>query len=130
MTQEVEINAARFVEMKDLLLGHLHEFLQDLHRWTPVVQQRIAVIDELGVDELLRRGPVDADDVVLQDGAQRVARVAAAFGRARGMDRTGPGGSTLPGDAARSAHGGCHPRAHGAAAPTGRGGRAWCESSP
>ncbi len=49
MTQQVEVNATRFIEMKDLLLGHLYEFLQDLHRWTPVIAQRIADIETIGV---------------------------------------------------------------------------------
>jgi uncharacterized protein (TIGR02677 family) len=70
MTQEVEVNAGRFVEMKDLLLGHLHEFLQDLHRWTPVVQQHVAAIERLGVKELLRL-VADADDAVFQTIEQR-----------------------------------------------------------
>jgi Protein of unknown function (DUF2397) len=55
MTQEVEVNAGRFVEMKDLLLGHLYEFLQDLHRWTPIVQQGITGVEALGTDQMLRR---------------------------------------------------------------------------
>ncbi len=49
MTQQVEVNAASFIEMKDLLLGHLYEFLQDLHRWTPVIAKRITEIEKFGV---------------------------------------------------------------------------------
>ncbi len=72
MTQEVEVNASRFVEMKDLLLGHLYEFLQDLHRYTPIVQRGIAAIEALGLDRVLRR-VAEADDAIFQTADQRLA---------------------------------------------------------
>lgn len=72
MTQEVEVNAHRFVEMKDLLLGHLHEFLGDLHRWTPLVQQRIADLQVLGVEPMLTLVATN-DAAVFQTTDQRVA---------------------------------------------------------
>lgn len=72
MTQEVEVNATRFVEMKDLLLGHLHEFLQDLHRWTPVVGQRILAIEQVGVAVMIDL-VAESDVAVFQTGEQRQA---------------------------------------------------------
>lgn len=72
MTQQVDVDADRFVEMKDLLLGHLHEFLEDLHRWSPVIAERVAAVEAVGVEDMLRL-VATADDAVFQSLEQRLA---------------------------------------------------------
>lgn len=70
MTQQVDVDADRFVEIKGLLLGHLHEFLEDLHRWAPLIAERVREVESLGVDHLM--GLVaGADEAVFQTLEQR-----------------------------------------------------------
>ena len=71
MTQQVDVDATRFVELKDLLLGHLYGFLEDLHRWSPTIAERIAVLEATGVDRLLRI-VASADEAVFQTYEQRL----------------------------------------------------------
>jgi len=71
MTQQVDIDADRFLEIKGLLLSHLHEFLEDLHRWSPLIAERVREVETLGVDDVLRL-VAEADDAVFQSWEQRL----------------------------------------------------------
>lgn len=70
ITQQVDADVDRFVELKDVLFAHLQEFLEDLHRWAPVIAARIQDIEAIGVDEMLTLA-VGADDAVFQSAHDR-----------------------------------------------------------
>ena len=70
MTQQVDVDATRFVELKDLLLGHLHRFLEDLHRWTPTIAERIGQLEQAGTEQLLTM-VAEADESVFLTVDQR-----------------------------------------------------------
>ena len=66
----VDADATRFMELKDLLLVHLQEFLTELQRTRPRVLAALDAVEATGVDVLIER-LVSTDTAILRTPAER-----------------------------------------------------------
>ena len=53
LSQEADVNAERFIELKDLLLSHLYGFLDELDRWSPVIAAHVRELQRDHLDAML-----------------------------------------------------------------------------